>query len=798
MKSIVSLENGVPVLENNIGCKLVTFREGNGFGLGTFFVNGVKVGGTVTYFVAEESLNQVYKATGFEILENTSETGKVRFTGKDGKLEFTATIALFANCSAYHIDFEFDPVHPIYHPLYLNVPFDSSRARFIKYPYEDTLNPDFKDRWTLIPDRGRVPFLFGCVNIGGRECFVGVGYPMNDNFTEGRFEYEPQAYPDAPFKIYTPFHGMARPVDLQCVTRLELLRTDLEEDYQRVKRKFQVIIATAENQYACIRGYAEQSQYNPHVPLKRSIDDSVGALMGVYKRIPGYIEGKGYPQLIRFSTGDFDTTFPHGWYSKFLVIAPQIQLAHELYLYWKKNQNETWARDRAIQIADFAVKMQSDNGAFTTWDIDRGGTTFMHPQNVEGTKFNAHIYSTSDIAFGTVHLFKLYEEMKAFEGVERGDWRDSALKAVRYLAGLVGDDGQMGRNYNISGEYDKENTQVAEVLIALDYISARMGDNQLASVRDRLEKWIYEHYIKINNWCNGSVDGGAWQGAGWPPPHNNDNMGALTFASYCVYRHLATGEARFLQMAKDVVMYQWLTVVPVQVPGCQRSTKGLVREQDFYSAYDIPFKGKELVDCLAYLSKVTGDPFFMQYYRMMIQTQMDYQAMDQPNPAFYIGLESNATGKEPINKLAEANMGYIIRFASLFLKSMNSPLAYRYVGGEGWGIGLDYNLPFNPDFGKGAPFVLSASTMVRDINWDPEKRIMAISLYDRMNRDGSLEIQWKPELGPVDRVTLLIDDSEAKANQYYHSLNQIIRIPYQHRQPTVNVYLHCCGEGSIK
>lgn len=792
MKNIVSVENGVPVLENQSGCKLVIFKEGNDFGLGTFYVNGVKVGGTITHFIAEESAAKVYKASRYEILENTSAMGKVRFMGKDGKLEFAVTITLSNNCSAYYLDYQFDPIHPIYHPLYLNVPFESSQTEFIKYPYEDTLNPDFKDRWTLIPDRGRVPFLFGCANIEDKKCFVGVGYSLNDNFTEGRFEYEPQAHPDAPFKIYTPFHGMARPVNLQCITRLELLRTDLEEDYHQINRNFQVIIATAGTQYDCIKGYVEQSEFNPYVPLKRSIDDSVGALMGVYKRMPGYIGGKGYPQLIRFSTGDFDTTLPHGWYSKFLVIAPQLQLAHELYRYWKKNQDETWARDRAVEMADFAVKMQSNNGAFTTWDIDRGGTAFMHPQNVEGTKFNTHIYSTSDIAFGTIHLYKLFEEMQAFEGIERGDWKDSSLKAVLYLASLVGEDGEMGRNYNVSGEYDKQNTQVAEVLIALDYVSARLGDVKLASVRDRLENWIYEHYIKVNNWCNGSVDGGAWQGAGWPPPHNNDNMGALTFASYCVYRHIATGAERFLQMAKDVVLYQWLTVVPVQVPGCARSTKGLVREQDFYSAYDIPFKGKELVDCLAYLSKVTGDPFFMQYYRMMIQTQMDYQAVEQPNPAFYIGLESNATGKEPLDKLAEENMGYIIRFASLFLKSMNSPLAYRYVGGEGWGIGLDYNLPFNPDFGKEAPFVLSASTMVRDINWDSEKRIMAITLYDRMNRDGSLDIQWRPELDPIEKATLMIDNLEIKAAQYFHSVGQIISIPYQHLQPTINVYVYCC------
>jgi hypothetical protein len=359
------------------------------------------------------------------------------------------------------------------------------------------------------------------------------------------------------------------------------------------------------------------------------------------------------------------------------------------------------------------------------------------------------------------------------------------------MASLVGKNGEMGRIYSKDGYYDKQTACLSEVLIALDYVYQQTRDRELGDARDRLEKWLYNTHIKNNNWANGSADGGAWQGEGWPPPNNNDNMGVLTFATYCAYRHMQTGEARYLQMSKDAVMYQWLTAVPVQIPGVEYSTKGLQREQDFYSAYDIPIKGKEITDCLAYLSKVTGDPFFMQYFRMMIQTNMDYQAIDQPYAGFHIGLESDETGRQPVNRLAEPKVGYIVRFASIFLKAVTSVNTYSYVGGPDWGVGLDYNLAFRPDFGSKAPFVLCSSTLVRDIAWNEDNKVLKVALYDIFKKEGILEIKWKSNLYSISKAIITVNGKTIDAQKVYNPDQEVIRIPYKHTDPTLIFNLQC-------
>ena len=791
-KNIIYEEDGVPILENSLGCRLVPYKEGQYFGLGSFYMNGKKLGGVVTYFVAEETADKTYRASKYKIIENSPEKGVIRFSGKDGKLEFHVTITLLNNSPGYKISYEFDPIHPIYHPLYINVPFKSSFMTFVKYPYEDTLRPGFNDRWVIISDRGRVPFIFGCENIDGEAFFVGVGYCLTEDFVKGTFigriEFDPIKYPETSLKIYTPYHGMARPINLQCVTRLELLRhINLGEESKKIKRTLEIVVSTAKNQYDCVKGYIDQSGYDLSISAYRSIDDAVAALISVYKNTPGYIKGKGYYQLIRFDTGDYDTTLPHGWYSKYIITGSQMQLAYQLYKYWEDHQHETWAKERATEIADFVVK--ENKGIFLTIDADTGGTSVIHPYNIEGTPFKEYIYSMKSMSAGALYLYKLYLEMKRFEGVDRTDWKNVTIKTMEHIINLMGPNGELGRNYNERGEYDKATSGLGLVLLALNHIYNETLDEKFKTARDKLEKWLYDQFIRLNDWCNASGDAGAWQGEGWPPPHNNDCMGALTFATYCVYRYIETREEKYLQMAKDAVAYYWLATVPVQFPGYKYVTRGLQREQDFYSCFDVPFKSDEIIDCLPLLSKITGELFFIKLYRLLIQTQLHYQAIDKPYPAFYIGLESDETGREPADKIAEENVAYIVKFASTFLDSVNSPYAYRYVGNEKEGVGLDYNITFslNPN----APYILSASTMVRDISWDEKNKILSIVLYDKNKKEGILDILWKPEIYSISETKIEIDGKILNASKFYNPKDKIISVHYKHEYPIKIIRLYC-------
>ena len=664
--NIIYEENGVPVLENKLGCKLVPYQNSNSFGLGTFYFKNKPLGETLPYFIVEDGSQTAYAASEYTVLENTPTRGTVRFSGKRGKLEFAANVTLCAESFGFKIDYEFYPIHPIYHRLFINIPFNNSTKQFVKYPYETTLPASFNGRWTVEPDRSRVPFMFGREELEQQSRYVGVGYQLSDDFMHGVMEYDPQSFPGAPFKIFTTFKGMARPIDLQCVTRLELLHVDLKEEYKKVRKDFKIVVSISDNQYDCVKGCIDQNGYEPEVPFCRSIDDSLAMLWPVYKNAQNYFPGKGYTQILRFDNGCSDTTIPHGRYSKFILVGPQQELAYALYKYWETHPEESWARQRAVEMADFLVKRQLPNGAFSAYDTDIGKSSVIHPLNLEATSFKAYVFSMDDISVGALSLYKLYNEARGFEKADHPEWRRAALKAADYVVSHIEPDGELGRNYNEAGEYDIKTHGLCSSLMTLACLYKETGDERYKNARDRLEDWLYNRFLRVDEFANAGTDGGAWQGIQWPPPNNNDNMGVLGFASYFMFRYQDTGDPKYLQWAKDAVAYQWLTSVPVQMPGFKHITKGLQKEQDFYSAYDVPFRSKENIDYLPYLSKITGDPFFMKFYRMLIQTELHCQAADQPFPAYYIGLESDSTGREPIDKIAEEKVGYIVKFASTF------------------------------------------------------------------------------------------------------------------------------------
>lgn len=753
---IVETKGSVPILANALGCMLVPSHDENGWGIGAFFINGTQIGSALSSFFTEESTGRQFRADRVEILENSQEQGTLRFTGADGKVQFIAEITLRADSYAYEVSMAIDPLHPIYHSIFAEAPLRTEAFDFVKYPFEDTILPGDERRFVIDTDTGRAPFIFARESVDGQPCFIGVGYNLTDQFDMGRIEFDPHGTTDAPIRIHAPFKGMARNLDLQCVTRLELLRGDFDSAWTSSIHHFRYVISTAPTQYDCLRSYARAAEYSVDVATTRSVDDSVAALMTLYKTTPGYVEGKGYHQLIRVDTGDFDTTVPHGWYSKYLAPGPQVQLGYELYQHWKANRDELWARQRAIEMSDFLVSQQNEDGAYGNWDTDTGSIGMMHPGNTEGAEhgFNQYIYSTSDIAMGAYHLYMLYDDLRITEGIIRTDWLHAAQRSINYVSGLVGNDGLLGRNYSADGGYDKVGTALAEVLLALDYMHSDTGAAELLETRLRLEKWLYNTYLQSNSWADGCMDGGAWMGTEWPPPRNNDSVGIQAFISYCAEMHRKHEDARYLDMAKDIFMYQWSITVPVQLDGFTNLTRGLMREQDFYSAFDLPIKINDYIDCLPYLSKVTGDPFFMEYFRVILQTQISYQERVEPFAGMHIGLECDRTGRTPIDKIAEGHSTYIVRFSSMFIKSVRGPIAYQYVGGEGWGLGRDYNLPFEADLGVGNPYLLSSTSLVRDLSWSAKEEAIDILVYDRLSSTTELEVRWDARKFPIDEFVV--------------------------------------------
>lgn len=739
MQSMIHQKGGIPSLKNSLGAEWRPIQSDGRWGLGCFCWNETPLGDPLPFFLAEESNQSVYTLSSWRVLEDTPQRASLLFEGVCGKLGIRVTAVMTADAPAVTFTYEIDPIHPVYHRVYAPIPFYAPKAVFLKYPYEDTLYAG-SARWSVETDISRMPVSFGCEQLDGRDHFLCVGYHLDDPFDQGRFELDPKGAPDAPFRIYSPFKGMARHLDLQCITELELLHVDLEKERRDSIRTFRFIVSMGQTQYDCLKGYIDCNGYDKKPHIQYGVEEAKEQLYSLYKNAPGYIPGKGYTQLIRTDTGRCDSTVPHGWYSKDICPGPLCQLGYELYHYWRRLPGEVWARERAFEMADFLVASQLPNGLFTNVNSDTA-KLFSSSAGLLSAPLAKYIYNIGDMCLGAYHLYMLYDEVKAHEGVDHAEWKDAAQRTIRTVMASVGKDGSLGRNYNAMGEYDVQCAAVSEALMAMNYMYQDTGDEEIRRCRDLVEEHVYRRYVRLNDFADNCMDGGAWVGGG-TPPKDNDTMGLMGFVCYCMQRHQQTGEARYLQMAKDAFIYQFVCVIPIEIPGFSHRTRGLIREQDFYSAFDLPMRVNDYLDCLPYLSKVTGDPLFAQFFAIILQTEMDYQEKFHPYRGIHIGLQNDYDGRTPIDSIAERNSVYIIRFAALFLKAVNGPLSYQYVGSADWGVGRDYNLPFAASLGEHMPYILSCTGMIRNYTWDAETGTIHIWGFDRENETITVELQW--------------------------------------------------------
>jgi len=305
-----------------------------------------------------------------------------------------------------------------------------------------------------------------------------------------------------------------------------------------------------------------------------------------------------------------------------------------------------------------------------------------------------------------------------------------------------------------------------------------------------LEKYTYDVYVRNNHWSDWGSDLGAWYGEG-PAPWDNDALNIQNFATYCAYRHNRTGEQKYIDWSKHVLSYNWLTTIPIQYPGFKNVTKGLTREQDYYLTYDVPYRGTLLIDCFPYLSMITQDRFFMDYFKMTIQTQHAYQhPAEKGMQSFDIGLWWDSTGANPRDEIGEPDINYIVEFSSMYLESVTSPNAYRYVGGPDWGVGLDYDLAFKPDSKKGEPFIASASTNVTSVKWDAKKKSLTTNLEGDIGKKGILNIKWIADKDLAKSGKVAINGIKVDKKSFtYDSKMSILKVSYEHRQKVLTVHI---------
>lgn len=764
MSYIVQISDGLPSLKNSRGIEWIPSLADGRFGIGTFKLCSEALGPELSGFLYEENLSVEYSPDCFEVVEDSAEKGVLRFFGIAGKIGLSITVTLKNDSSAVLFDYDIDPIHPSFHRVYVRIPFFTEEALFFKYPYEDTLDKN-SARWSVETDISRMPVVFGCEQLKDKKYYLCAGYYLEDGFDEGRFEINPSEHPEAPFRLFSTFKGMARHLDLQCITELELLRVDLKKEREESHKHLRFIVSVGNTQYDCLKGYIRNNGYDLDPHIEYSIDNACDQLYQMYRTAPGYIPGKGYTQLIRTDTGRCDSTVPHGWYSKNICPGPSVQLGYELYQHYLKNPEEIWAREHAFEMADFLVASQEENGLYTNVNTDTASLF----SDGEGDKhlsdvLTGYFFNSGDMNLGAYHLYMLYDLVKEHEGIDKKEWKEAAQKTILATIRFMGEDGSLGRNYNYDGGYDVLCAAAGETLMALDYMYQDTNDETVGKYRDLLEDWVYNTYIFKNDFADNCMDGGAWVGSG-TPPKDNDTMGLMGYVCYCAQRYKRTHEEKYLQRAADCFIYQLICTIPVEIPGFTHRTRGLIREQDFYTAFDLPMRVNDYLDCLPFLSAETDDPLFAQFGSMILQTEMDYQEKINPYRGFHIGLQCDYDGRTPIDIIGERNSVYIIRFAALFLKAVQGPLNYQYVGGRDWGVGRDYYLPFNPDLGEDMPYVRCCTGMVRNITVQTPDHL-SIWCYDVKSSTVTIEIALNGYCTP-EKLKIITSDAELSGESCY-------------------------------
>lgn len=213
-------------------------------------------------------------------------------------------------------------------------------------------------------------------------------------------------------------------------------------------------------------------------------DDVLAGVMQMYRNCSAYValppfKSMAYHQQISPETG----IPPTKGYGAYIPIGVNVQLACQFYRYWQAHPEQVWAKERAINMANFFVESQTPSGAVPClWD----------PQAKRFRAYNwridkpGYIYATCQQAMGAESLYRLYLARRETEQVDVAAWKTSALRAIDDLAGKVRPDGFLGRSYDADGNYDAT-CAAGWPLVAMDYFHAQTGDATYDAARERLE-----------------------------------------------------------------------------------------------------------------------------------------------------------------------------------------------------------------------------------------------------------------------------------------------------------------------
>ena len=799
-------------LSNEVGCSLKFAYAENKYGLGTFYLNDKEIGDTCNNFLSEDN-NWVwdqYRAESYEIIRNDNITSIIKFTGTVGygtyHAKFRIIVELPAKSFAYILDYMVDPYPNLsapVHPLYVALPFDSSKMEFVQCPYETPVKGPYEGVWYFRPHLSKAPFMFGKEIIDNKQVYVGMGYRKVNHinyrdeyqYTSGKLLYESRDHGTA-YRIYFPYEWLGPSLPQQVPPQPEEpTRTPNE---QMMPFRLSMVYSTAHTQSDCIQSYIRNSAFEVNAELRSSLKDTVKEGWRGYRE-PGklYIKGKGYRMRGWANTDDL------GSYYKDMGVCVNITVAKILYDHWLENMDEAWAYERANEIIAFFINSQLPTGEVPDFWCEENNC--YRVLNCEMTE-KGFLYNISTMANAAIVLHKMYLAAKEHEGIEHTNWAEACQKIVDYISNRIDENGQLGRLYNVKGEFDEVCTE-SWPLIALDYYYTLTGNKKYEAARVRLEKWMWNNFVNYNDFKNTVFDDTSWKPDGLQLD-NHDMLDVGNIVEYCVIRYQKTQSIEYLQKAKDVISYLWLNHVPVQIKGYRNVTKGLVQEQKIWSMYDTPWL-LNTFRYLPYLSMKTGDPFYMGFYQVLTQAMAFYQYKDEKYPFFCIGLDpmpfkegpndswgevfGNGRVKRAYERPVSNDVWFDINFpdgkigiavcpyGSYFLADLNSKDTYYYVGGENWGIGLDYKLNFDVEF-RGKPYVLASSTALISAWWEESSLSLKAIVNENAKKSGLLKVRMNGKK----IKSIKLNGENIESNTYrYNTDTDSIDIPYVHCKPAM-------------
>lgn len=776
MKNIISFDNGI-TLSNDLGSRLEIFVSEEGlYGLGTFYFNDIQVGGCVDEFLREDNhyVWDKYQATRYEVKENSPERGIISFYGTLNGLKnsdkawgqnnisskWIVSIELTASSPAYRINLKVEPyLWPgRYHPLYVPVPFYHEHLECVSYPMEAPLLPPYDGHWIIKPDVGKVPLLLARERLGNKCINVGVGYSLDypgQDYAQGSLWYDSCSKENA-LRIDFPYHHYFIPA--QASWDAAHYKGDPDNYFLHGEPyTLDMVLSIAESQADCVYGYKDMCGYNSDTVMKHDVMDAVKTMLYGYKTdVPNiYEKGKGYRMRAWADSDELAN------YYAYITFMSNSILCYLLYKLWMDNKEETWARDRVIEMTEFAISKQIASGAMPRcWDVDLDIPHGMG-DNYQDAGFVYDIMTSAIRAQYTDQICDLMEQCG--DTVPEG-WREYIQRCIDWCVQIIEkEDGYVRGTYNAE-DIGVMNGIEAHALFGLRYFYQKTGDKKYLDAMIRYEDRLYELFGVNNDWYDGILDSNNFREPyDMPQPRNYYTLNLYNLAGYFHDRYLDTGDEKYLKWAEDNFAFGWMGRMPVNMEGYSMQTKGVIEEQNVWVFYDLPWPFNSSSG-LARMAKTTKNRFYAELYKLSVNTQLEFAHLDKQHPFCSQVLGTCTDKRAPANRFAEIVDGkhgiWLTGYSTLFVYDMLEPYSYYFLGGPDWALGIDYEPEYSPKVGD-REYIVACNSRVLKAVWEKDN-VLCLHLGGHARPDSKLVLSG--EFEQVKRITIDAADAQIRAD----------------------------------